>query len=144
MPSPICCNALTIVGPSLRAFAAFARGSDDSEQGASVLCFDNFLPTPQEIRGDIAAEYKWRDDNWGDKWPAMDAQFKDEGWRLNYFFATAYAPPVKILAEMSKRFPDLCFIHAFDVKDLEFSACGGFLVRNGEVQDLVNQFEVER
>ena len=51
--------------------------------------------------------YDWCSANWGTKWNACQTSCHMIDRTLTYTFDTAWAPPLGVLTEMSKQFPDL-------------------------------------
>lgn len=63
--------------------------------------------------------YRWCPQNWGTKWDAYDVLPTEEAsGRRTFRFTTAWAPPLPVIAEASRCFPELTF-------DLEWSDEGG-------------------
>lgn len=81
--------------------------------------------------------YDWNIANWGTKWAPRveDFDFNDDAtdgqWRVEIRYDTAWAPPTKLMAKLSKLFPTLMFHTTFDEESQAFIGCEIFV--NGEV-----------
>ncbi|MEM2174133.1 MAG: hypothetical protein QXI58_00710 [Candidatus Micrarchaeia archaeon] len=80
--------------------------------------------------------YDWCLENWGTKWDACNVELIiDDDYYLFYRFETAWSPPIPIIIELSKKFPDLWFQLRFFERGMGF--CGIINVRNGEIEEKV-------
>lgn len=80
------------------------------EEHKHVLTFTAFHPMPKHEKN----WYDWNCENWGTKWDASDASIVKETSRsIQYYFDTAWAPPIPIIEKMSKQFPKLKFTLKF-------------------------------
>lgn len=62
--------------------------------------------------------YDWCCNNWGTKWGMYDASIVTESKdTIQYFFRSAWSPPIKVIEKMSKMFPSIEFT-------LYFFECG--------------------
>lgn len=129
-----CNNTLIVTGPD-DDITAFVEAN-----GKSPLSFEAFLPTPPESledeggNGVMPAWWTWRVEHWGTKWDAYDhgETYRQPG-RYEVPFDTAWSPPEPFVAAVSKRFPALTFVLAYDEPGMDF---GGYVVyRNGEEVD---------
>lgn len=71
--------------------------------------------------------YEWCIANWGTKWNAYDIGFDYEA----VYFQTAWATPLPIWVEISKRFPELQVIIEYADED-RGNNCGRMVYLNGE------------
>lgn len=144
-----CENTLLIMGEAkqITNLKEFVRM--DKQQ----LCFDKIKPCPPELRlhsapnrneqqaGFFAKKYgakdwyDWCISNWDTKWDASDVSLHESTWDenllLEYRFNTAWAPPIKVIEELAKKYPDLNFHLSFDEPGMGFS--GWRLYRHGEL-----------
>ena len=104
----ICINALQVSGNAddIERFRQHARGDQQS------LDPERFKPTPDEIRepnGNIRVRFKWRNANWGTKFPPTAVeQTSPDANTLEYFFDTAWTPlSDSMVKTMSEQFPAL-------------------------------------
>jgi hypothetical protein len=69
--------------------------------------------------------YDWCIENWDTKWDAHDVVLDESTWDdqllLEYRFETAWAPPIKVIQELSKKYPDLKIHLSFDEPGMGFS-----------------------
>lgn len=124
-----------------------------------VLSFDKFVPYPDEFkRRDREAAavgrliekkelppiarindsfnsggYDWRVVNWGTKWDAnkVGSNIDLSGGCADYFFDTAWAPPIPVVEKMSKDFPGLKFTLQYEESGMGFE--GEIVYQGGEV-----------
>ena len=134
-----CENKLTIKGPreELLRFVNIGKGKVlvDEEQEEIPLCFNNFVPMPEELVNTVSHSqkkykkllkrfgsdnwYDWSINNWGTKWPPLSVVLVNSKifhitpskptQNIVYGFDTAWSPPEPIIAKMSKMFPKLRF-----------------------------------
>lgn len=64
--------------------------------------------------------YEWCIENWGTKWNAVEATI-DEDYDITYFFDTAWSPPIPVIHELSRQFPELYFELTFGDPAMDFS-----------------------
>ena len=77
--------------------------SGTDEQGTySDIMFQKILPYP-----DGKWDYDWCCENWGTKWDAQDTDISADGSVIN--FETAWSPPIPVITELARRFPDFRF-----------------------------------
>jgi hypothetical protein len=105
----------------------------------SMLSFRKVLPVPPEIdqHEDGMVGYNWRVENWGTKWDAHPEMIElERGHReLIYGFHTAWAPPLPVVAELSRAFQDLVIGLAWDEPGMDF---GGYaMFRAGDRSDFL-------
>ena len=136
-----CNNRLMIYGPEaeIKRFKETATGyspwSANEEQKRSVLNFDSLLPIPPEIlAAGYEAGYEWELKHWGCKWGAETPELV-EGWEghLEYAFATAWSPPVPLLAKLGPQWPSLTFVLDYDELGVGFK--GIAKIRDEDVID---------
>lgn len=58
-----------------------------------------------------AGWYDWCVKNWGTKWTASYCSVESDASGLIYKFETAWAPPTPVILMLSKKFPELTFVH---------------------------------
>jgi hypothetical protein len=109
--------------------------SVDEEGGSTPFDFNKVIPMPDDIDkgpGDCETNLSnpkywtnWCTANWGTKWNACDAELKAHGLIT---FNTAWAPPIPVIRELSKRFPKVVFsieywtendVTRYDVEDYQ-------------------------
>ena len=118
-----CTNTLTIKGPA-EILASFERKAKGEQE---IFDVDNFLPMPQELRGNTSPSWNpeqdermlrkhgakdWHDWallNWGTKRGAYEAEtVRHDGLTLQYCFYTAWGPlGENLMEEISRKFPAL-------------------------------------
>ena len=99
------------------------------------LSLDRIVPVPVEIGNnpDGMVGYNWRVDNWGTKWDVHEVDARPGMCEIEFFFDTAWAPPVDVVRELSRLFPDAVIGLAYDEPGMDF---GGFLMfRHGEERE---------
>lgn len=81
----------------------------------------------------FATWYQWSLHHWGTKWNGSSgiATIDELGLRITFF--TPWAPPHKVLAELSKQWPDLDIENLFSQPGEEEAPIGGAFYRNGEI-----------
>ena len=87
------------------------------------------VPVPEEVvkaRYD-AAGYDWEKENWGCKWGATNSVLVD-AWdgHLEYAFDTAWSPPIKLLENLAKQWPNLAFVLQYEELGLAFKGIATF------------------
>lgn len=75
--------------------------------------------------------YDWSIQNWGTKWNACHTQINDIN-EPNIYFDTAWSPPLPVINQLSKKYPDLTFEFAFAEEQAGIST-GDMVVQNGEI-----------
>lgn len=81
--------------------------------------------------------YEWCCHNWGTKWNACESRIFEDGFE----FETAWSASFPIIAELSRRFPELTFHHEWADEDLGYN-CGRNEVKNGlETEELFESDE---
>ena len=124
-----CNNELKIYGDDkqLKKFIKKAKGT---KKDKSDLVMNNLLPLPKEKDGDWD---DWQVKNWGTKWDIeATLAFEDEGI-AEYYFNSAWSPPIQFFENISKKYPDLVFVLKYDEAGAGFT--GVAKVQNGEVND---------
>lgn len=84
----------------------------------------------QEEKYGVVGWYDWRLRNWGTKWNACDARVTEDGV---FFFDTAWNAPIRVLAALSKLFPEVKIQFAYADEDWSYNTGGG-TIRNGDVE----------
>jgi len=105
-----CENRLEICGPD-NEIARFREVARDDER---LLSFQKLHPMPAGLEGtgspgDTPNWYDWRVEHWGTKWDLGKDTYEDGDVPAIYGFATAWAPPIALVAKVSKDFPTLVF-----------------------------------
>ena len=84
--------------------------------------FEKMSPTPKELL-DGSGWYDWRVENWGTKWDLDEREQREVAEQLcadstdfSAIFMTAWSPPCRAIAALSKRFPN----DGFTLHYLEF------------------------
>lgn len=116
-----------VPGERLRELREFVATDDEP------LSFRRILPVPVEVDNDPdgMVGYNWRVDNWGTKWEAHEVEARPGMCEIEFFFDTAWAPPVPVVQELSRLFPDAVVGLAYDEPGMDF---GGYVMfREGEV-----------
>lgn len=65
------------------------------------LDFNKISKVPKKYSKNYFEEEKWKIENWGTKWNAMDINIIDN----DYYFTTAWNPPLVLMKKLSKQFP---------------------------------------
>lgn len=74
--------------------------------------------------------YTWRVDNWNTKWNAYNfTECEDK----TIEFTTAWEPPIPVIQELSKKFPDVTFVHDFTDECLGYNT-GHMVYKDGNVR----------
>ena len=109
-------NILRIDGENIEAVFDFVRSND------SVFDFNKIIPEPENC----ADWYRWRVENWGTKWNAIDAENIDDGFN----FDTAWAAPLSVIKNLSALFPKIKFNLTWSDEDAGQN-CGQITYANG-------------
>jgi len=79
--------------------------------------------------------YDWCNMNWGTKWNSSDAECKlmeyGDTSVAQFTFATAWAPPIPVIEELAKQFPNTNIYISYDEPGMSFS--GYFYYADGEL-----------
>lgn len=87
--------------------------------------------------------YEWAVARWGTKWNAYGFG-KDYSQESELRFLTAWNAPHPVIAQLSKMFPDIEFIHEWADEDIS-NNCGRYSYRNGErAEEYFPETETER
>ncbi len=70
--------------------------------------------------------YEWCVNNWGTKWNAYDIKRRDYGG-FCLTFQTAWSPPLPVIAELHKRFPECRITLEFFERGMAFSGGVSYL-----------------
>jgi hypothetical protein len=102
-----CVNRVAVRGP-----AADVINLVTLLEGASPFDFERVVPAPG------GASDSWARRNWGVKWNAWRVTRQGYGrtGRVRYRFFTAYAPPIELLDQLSRRFPSLQIELDYDIE----------------------------
>jgi hypothetical protein len=123
-----CYNELTITGipVSLQTLLDFVNSN------GGVLDFNRIIPYPLEFND--VEEVDWRIEHWGTKWNATNPSLKwENAGKIIFEFDTAWSPSIPITVALSERYPDLVFVHHYDVSRMECR--GTATIVNGEMID---------
>ena len=95
-----CENELLIKGKknTIREFKKAAKGAN------GILDAESFIPMPESEKDNW---YEWRIKHWGTKWNFTETKMHKVEENIEYSFNTAWSPPIKVVAAMAKRFPEL-------------------------------------
>lgn len=81
----------------------------------------------------FATWYQWNIHHWGTKWNASEGTvFLDESG-IRFTFFTAWAPPHRALAALSKLWPDIDIENQYSQPGSEDTPMGGAFYRNGDI-----------
>jgi len=102
-----CENELCVAGPGI-AVSAFLQ----AVEGIGPIDFTKVIPEPDQLTDGNLCD--WRTDHWGTKWNACDGiVLKDDtttrGRKVTLSFETAWAPPLKVVEELVKKYRLLTF-----------------------------------
>ena len=148
-----CSNTVMIQGDPNEVEALMESVCDDS----NPFSLNKIMPRPEELEGRSAPEkdedyakrmvelygsadwYHWSIDNWGTKWDTGECRvisnFNDPmlpGYTtVKIEFNTAWAPPLPVYKELSKKFPNTNIYACYDEPGVDFA--GYALYKNGEV-----------
>jgi Ferredoxin-like domain in Api92-like protein len=87
--------------------------------------------TPEDIEQALPDWYKWRCENWGDKWNAETDRLEKEGNKILLSFSTAWSIPAPIFERLSERFPELKIEGTIREGMMNFG--GDLVIHNGEI-----------
>ena len=82
--------------------------------------------------------YDWRVENWGTKWCAGETFFCKDG---SISFQTAWAPPLPVILELSKRYPER--VIKFSYYDEDYHGHNYLTIQNGEMVSYCNRLKKE-
>ena len=85
------------------------------------------------------AWWDWRVQNWGTKWEVDATLDCEEEDLLEYFFNSAWSPPVEWLVKVAKDFPKLSFRLHYDEPGVGFSGIAR-TSGEGEIEDQVIEY----
>jgi len=86
-----------------------------------------------------SAWWDWRVQNWGTKWDIEATLDCDEEGYLEYYFDSAWSPPVEWLQKVAKDFPELSFRLHYDEPGVGFSGIAKSIGK-GEIEDQVIEY----
>lgn len=132
-----CCNELEIFGKGkdIQNLVEFVKSID------SVFDFNNVLPYIEEdvnlgidgmeVDDHFSIENNWRIENWGTKWNATDPTLKRiNDVKIIFEFDTAWDPSIPVTLTLSSMYPDLIFIHRYQVSRMDYK--GIAVIINGD------------
>jgi hypothetical protein len=136
VPNYCFCKLRVEGGPQdLKAFRDRVRSDDIDEKSGKPfpIDFEKHVPMPPEISREsppntLPEWYHWRNEHWGTKWNSLyprgpRGSFKSG--RLEYRFATAWAPPEPWMNVVAAEHPKLYFELEFEIE----MGWGGGLLR---------------
>lgn len=109
-------NILCFDGENIQPILDFVSSND------SVFDFNKIMPESENC----ADWYRWRVENWGTKWNAVDAEKIDDG----FMFDTAWAAPLLIIKKLSELFPKIKLSVTWSDEDAGQN-CGHISYKNG-------------
>lgn len=124
-----CMNTLEVKGSEsdVQDFVKKAKSEN------TALSFNNFVTMPEELNeGD--GWYAWDLENWGTKWDTSDAwcdKYSDN--YIEYYFDTAWSPPIEWLEKVSQMYPKIEFTLRYREDGMAFG--GKAFAMNGELDD---------
>lgn len=156
-----CENTLNVSGPDKEVQKFKLQAKDDSEDNKTALSLNKLFPMPEELRNTTSPSkepnkeliqkfgfdnwYDWSNHNWGTKWDVTAELCIDKPSSLEYYFDSAWAPPIAAFERISKLFPNLQFELHYKEPGMCFQ--GTYTVQNGEGEDVeedyVDDFEEE-
>lgn len=73
------------------------------------------LPKLKKVQklDEIISGYNWSISNWGTKWDLIELEVQKEGDMIQYYFKTAWSPPIAWVKKASEKFPNLLFINEY-------------------------------
>lgn len=104
-----------------------------------MIDFEKIVPPPEDPaykdmpNQDVARSnpnwwYTWNHDHWGTKWNAYETRQKDDNV---IYFETAWSPPIPVIIELAKKYPDVEFI--LEYIDEGWFFAGSTTFRNDEI-----------
>ena len=141
-----CHNPLAVRGPAqeLQRFKDKAPGYSPwlkpEEIGANEpdpLNFHSLCPVPEELvkAGYTEGAYRWELEHWGCKWGAGATEVvEDYAGCIIYEFDTAWSPPVPLVENLSRQWPQFSFILGYEEPGNGFQ--GLARAKNGKLDHL--------
>lgn len=123
-----CENVLVVQAPTPERASEIIDMLRD-EVDKTDLSFHGVIPMPPELVE--GGWYEWRLANWGTKWNANDVQMTVDPHHagvIQYYFQTAWSPPVEWVETFAERHPDLILTLSYDEPGMDF---GGYVVLRG-------------
>lgn len=143
-----CNNKLIVSGKEeeVSKFISEAQAKEDE-----VISLQKLVPMPQELEGTTSPRekknkelekkygadnwYDWHCLNWGTKWDLYDTEIISRKKRsVQYFFDTAWSPPLTGFVRISRLYPKLKFLLSYDEPGMGFK--GEDEIVNGEVKNI--------
>lgn len=128
-----------------RGYAPGTKEEEKTPENLNELCFNNFVPMPQEAIDDYQnIGHSWSYDNWGTKWGAFDVNTdgQPKEGNINYTYTTAWGPCDKAIIAIIEQHPNLKFFCEYDECGMMFA--GRMEGSDGEVtSDESQEFENE-
>ena len=135
-----CINQLEVKGPKaqLDKFLLQAKRKKTKEECKSDLSLEALMPTPADLLSREATGssmealnsepakradddwYSWRVRNWGTKWDIDADADRINSKSATFGFNSAWSPPSKGIQAVSKLFPKLTFVLAYDEPGMGF------------------------
>jgi hypothetical protein len=128
MPNHIT-NFLIVEGKAVENVLSFIKGKD------TLFDFDKIKPMPKELKNTsfpiskavdkVKKEliekygahnwYEWCLQNWGTKWNSYESSTISDN---ELYFLTAWSPPIRVIMELSKKFPENTFTLKYADEDI--------------------------
>lgn len=120
-----CTDHIKISGPEadLAAFRSVLEDHyNEGEHDGPYSLLNAFVPMPEEIGDDW---YSWALQFWGTKWPDAMNMVYSEPKEMLLSGMTAWSPPIEGVQEISRKYPTLTFVMAWDEPGMQFlgAAC---------------------
>ena len=129
-----CENILIVEGDprKVREFKKRVKGK------GTALSLDKLHPMPKALENTTADVdkpnwYDWCVDNWGTKWEIKAKLVREFEGYLEYFFPSAWTPPLAWLEKVAKDYPELKFRLKYE--ELEVGFMGMAKAGKGKVKD---------
>ena len=152
-----CTNSVRVTGKKedLEDFIKKAQGKVIDNDKVETFSLETLYPTPKELLSEPSPNndvelskkfmelygaddwYRWRVKNWGTKWDVDSASRSEmektprkdiDLYEIEYFFDSAWSPPVDGFTKISEQFPDISFF-------MHFEECGCAFVGTAEIQN---------
>ena len=93
--------------------------TDQSKWGRGTIDFNGLVPEPDYAEDEAGPNhnpnwYKWRRDNWGNKWNAYGCSLLEPN---RIFFLTAWSNVLGLMVKLSEDFPDASFKYEYFDED---------------------------
>jgi len=109
-----CENTLTIESTNEKDLEIFKQKSLGKD---TALSLNNLVPLPKKQKQNW---YTWRIANWGIKWNIKASINKISNNKFEYYFDSAWSPPLAWLKKIAKMFPTITFTLEYEEPGMEF------------------------